>query len=108
LKGKIILINFPFTDLTSKKVRPALVLYEGEKDVMVVFISSKITKARPNDVLIKEQNSEFEQTGLKVESLIKIDKIATLSKRLIIGEIGEVGTKLKKEINDKIGKTLKL
>jgi mRNA interferase MazF len=83
-------------------------LYEGEKDVMVVFISSRIIKAKPNDVLIKEQNSEFKQTGLKVESLIKIDKIATLSKRLIIGEIGEVGTKLKKEINEKIGKTLKL
>ena len=83
-------------------------MYEGEKDVMVVFISSRITKARPNDVLIKEQSSEFEQTGLKVESVIKIDKIATLSKRLIIGEIGEVGIKLKKEVNDKIGKTLKL
>src|SRR4030042_1767230 len=83
-------------------------LDEREKDVMVVFISSRIMKARPNDVLIREQNAEFEQTGLKVESFIKIDKIATLSKRLIIGEIGEVGTKLKKGINDKIGKTLKL
>jgi mRNA interferase MazF len=65
-------------------------------------------KAGPNDVLIKELHSEFKQTGLKVESFIKVDKIATLSKRLIIGEIGQVGPKLKKEINEIIGKTIKL
>ncbi len=108
MKGKIVLITFPFTDLTSTKLRPALVLYEGEKDVMVVFISSRIAKAKPNDVLIKKEHSEFKQTGLKVESFVRVDKIATLSKRLIIGELGKVGPKLKKEINDKIEKTLKL
>jgi mRNA interferase MazF len=108
LKGKIVLIPFPFTDLTSTKLRPALVLYEGERDVIVVFISSRIGKAKPNDVLIKEENSEFRQTGLKGESFVRVDKIATLSKRLIIGELGVVGPKLKNEINAKIQKILKL
>lgn len=102
------LITFPFTDLTSKKLRPALVLYENETDVVVVFISSRIAKAKPNDVLIKDTHSEFKETGLKVESFIKIDKIATLSRKLIIGELGQVGPKLKKEINGKIEKILKL
>ena len=108
MKGKIVLIPFPFTDLTSTKLRPALVLYDCEKDVVVAFISSRISKAKSTDVLIKEQHPEFKQTGLKVESIIKLDKIATLSKGLILGEIGEAGPKLKKEINDKISKTLKL
>jgi len=105
LKGKIVLIPFPFTDLTSTKLRPALVLYEGEKDVVVAFISSRITKTRPIDILINENHSEFKQTGLKLASSVKLDKIATLSKELILGEIGEVGPKLKKEINEKISKT---
>jgi mRNA interferase MazF len=108
LKGKIVLIPFPFTDLTSTKLRPALVLYEGEKDVVAAFISSKTGKAKPTDVLIGEQHPEFSQTGLKVESIIKLDKIATLSKELIVGEIGEAGPKLKKELNDKISKIFKL
>lgn len=105
MKGKIVLISFPFTDLTSTKLRPALVLYEGEKDVVVAFISSRITKARPIDISINENHSEFKQTGLKLASTVKLDKIATISKELILGEIGEVGPKLKKEINDKISET---
>ena len=108
MKGKIVLIHFPFTDLTSTKLRPALVLYEGEKDVVVAFISSRIAKAKPTDVVIDKNHSEFKQTGLKLESSLKLDKIATLSKELILGEIGEVGPKLKKEINYKISKTFKL
>jgi mRNA interferase MazF len=58
--------------------------------------------------LINRNHPEFTQTGLKLESSLKLDKIATLSKELIIGEIGEVGPNLKKEINDKISKTFKL
>ena len=42
MKGKIVLVPFPFTDLTAAKLRPALVIYGGEKDIIVAFISSKI------------------------------------------------------------------
>jgi len=108
LKGKIVLIPFPFTDLTSTKLRPALVLYEGEKDVVVAFISSRITKTRYADVIIDESHPEFKKTGLKLSSTVKLDKIATISKELMLGEIGEIGPKLKKEINGKISKTFLL
>ena len=108
MKGKIVLIPFPFTDLTSTKLRPALVLYEGEKDVVVAFISSRITKTRAVDIVIDKGNSEFRKTGLKLASTIKLDKLATISKELILGEIGEVGPKLRKEINGKISGILLL
>jgi len=42
MKAKIVLIHFPFTDLTNSKLRPALVLFESEHDVVVAFISSKV------------------------------------------------------------------
>jgi mRNA interferase MazF len=105
LKGKIILIPFPFTDLSSTKLRPALVLHEGDKDVVAAFISSRTENPKPTDLIIEKNHPEFKQTGLKLTSVLKIDKIATISKELIIGEIGEVGTRLKKEINRKIAET---
>ena len=106
MKGKIVLIPFPFTDLTSTKLRPALVLFEGQKDVVVTFISSRIPR-RPalTEIIINDTHPEFKLTGLKNSSVIRLDKVATISKDLILGEIGEIGDKLKKETNVKLSKT---
>lgn len=109
MKGKIVLVPFPFTDLTTSKLRPALVLFEGERDAVVAFISSRVPRKHGlADVIIDEVHPEFKLSGLKVSSVIKLDKVATLSKDLILGEIGEVSVKLKKEINNKISKVYML
>jgi len=109
MKGKIVLVPFPFTDLSATKLRPALVLHEGERDVIVAFISSRIPpKPSDTDVIITQDHPEFPLTGLKVDSVIKLDKVATLSKNLIIGEIGEIGPKLKDEINEKLRKVFQI
>ena len=105
MKGKIVLIPFPFTDLSATKLRPALVIHEGSKDVIVAFISSKVPpQPSDTDVVITKNHPEFPLTGLKVNSVIKLDKVATLSKSLIIGELGEIGPNIRDEVNRKIRK----
>ena len=107
LKGKIVLIYFPFTDLTGRKLQPALVLYDSGKDVVVAFISSRTEKYESEtDILISKSHPEFHLTGLKTDSVLKLSKIATLDKRLIAGEIGTIGEQLRREINQKIMKVL--
>jgi len=109
VKGKIVLIHFPFTDLTSSKLRPALVLMEAEKDCVVAFISSKMpAEPSPTEILISEDYEEFACTGLKRTSVIKLDKIATISKDLMLGEVGELGNALRKEVNKKLHETYQL
>ncbi|MDO8493121.1 MAG: type II toxin-antitoxin system PemK/MazF family toxin [bacterium] len=86
-KGAIVLIPFPFTDLSGQKVRPALVISNssGEDDCIVAFISSvKQKKAGSFDIVVPVS----EESGLKVDSVIKINKLATLQKKIIIGELG--------------------
>jgi mRNA interferase MazF len=69
LKGKIFLVPFPFTNLTAVKLRPALVLFEGERDVVVAFVSSRVPgELKPTDILIEETHPDFKITGLKTSS----------------------------------------
>ena len=109
MKGKIVLIPFPFTDLTDSKVRPALVLYDGPKDVVVLFISSRIPLVpSETDVVLKEGQPGFAESGLKLSSVIKLNKIATLLKELVVGELGFLEEPKKKEVNTKLSLILKL
>lgn len=56
------------------------------------------------DVVVEESHSEFVLTGLKVSSVIRLDKIATILKDLVVGEIGELGSELKREVNLRLRK----
>lgn len=95
--GAIVLVPFPFTDLTSTKVRPALVIsktHKEDKDVVVAFITSKMKpgKSTMASFEIKTEMPSFPQTGLKVNSYVHFNKIATLHKKLILGELGNFST----------------
>ena len=103
MKGSVVLIPFPFTDLTATKLRPAVVLYENEQDVVVAFISSKIpaTLTRADLPVTREQQG-FARTGLKTDSVIRLDKIATVIKTLIAGGIGELTPELRSQVNTRM------
>ena len=88
-RGDIILVPFPFTDLSSAKVRPALVLSQKRDkslDIIVCFISSQLETANEHSVRIEPKASN----GLKVSSLVRFDKIATLDRRIALGVLGRV------------------
>ena len=94
--GHIVLVPFPFTDLSGEKVRPALVLgvQNGGDDVTVCFLSSHVPdKIHKFEVLVDEKEKDFKKTGLKSNSIIKVTKIATLDKAVVLGQIGELDVK---------------
>lgn len=90
----IVLIPFSFTDLSSAKLRPALVVANpyGE-NIIVVFISSqKSNKSTDVQIVATKQN------GLKKDSVIKCAKIATLDQGMFVGKLGELDTKYQKTV----------
>ena len=85
-KGDIILISFPFTDLTGSKLRPAVVLASNELDVTVAFITTQLKWREEFDVLLSPNLTN----GLKMDSMIRLSKIATLDVELVEGKLGNV------------------
>jgi mRNA interferase MazF len=59
MKGKIVLVRFPFTDLTAAKLRPALVIHANLDDIVAAFISSRV----PPRISLTELNSPTGSSG---------------------------------------------
>ena len=103
-KGEIILIPFPFTNLTDTKIRPCLVLIEAEFDVTVSFITTQTGWSDKASLAMKPSAAN----GLKKESLIRLNKLATIDKELIIGKIGALSKDELTSVNQKLKEVLHL
>jgi mRNA interferase MazF len=106
VKHKIVLVPFPFDDLSGLKVRPAVCLTDSIGDfnhIIIAFISSKIpVEILPSDLIIRKEDGEFDQTGLLKDSLIRLPKMVTLPMTLIKREIGVLGKGQIRKMNVKI------
>ncbi len=103
-KGDIILITFPFTDLSGSKLRPAVILVDATEDVTAAFVTTQLKWQEPTDVLL----TPTVNNGLKLPSLIRTSKIATLDKALIKGRIGNLTLAELKDLDEKLKNMLKL
>jgi len=88
--GDIVLIPFPFAELTQVKARPAVVISEtADKyhDLIVTAISSVIpTEISKNEFIVLPTL----ENGLRVKSLIKADRIVTTKKEQMIAHLGKL------------------
>jgi len=82
-KRDIVLISFPFTNLTSYKIRPALVWDVVMDDVVMFPITSSLEKNGNGFLHI----SPTKNNGLKKESTLKYNTPYTIEKTLVLGSI---------------------
>lgn len=105
-KGKIVLIPFPFDDLSSSKVRPAVCLTDPvgiHHHIVLAFITSTIlSNPLPSDVFLDRGDPDFPATGLRVSSTIKIHRLITVSAGIILRELGALTPNFQAEINEKL------
>lgn len=98
----IILIPIPFTDLTSQKKRPAVIISndsynETHEDIVVVALTSNV---EPRDFTIILTGNDLEEGTLKVTSMIRADKIYTLNKSIVLKTFGKVKPDILSKIKD--------
>lgn len=110
----IVLVPFPFTDLSGKKKRPVLVVSSDEfnrlsEDVIVVQITSRLESG------FKEYNVKIDNDDLEIlygkplrESIVKPYVIFSLCKRLIIKKIGKLSKGKFQEVLEKLGEIISI
>lgn len=106
IKNSIVLVPFPFDDFSTVKVRPALCLTSeigSYKHIIIAFISSKIPENHlDSDVPIKRNSNQWKDTGLSVDSVVRLHKIVTIPKTLVKRKLGVINQELQKVVSRKI------
>lgn len=100
VKGDVVVIPFPFSDLTQAKRRPALVVsvLEGD-DLILSQITSQFIK---DQCAISIENKDFEEGGLKQKSNIRPNRLFTADSHIILYRIGCIKREKLNAIIDKI------
>lgn len=96
-QGDIVLVPFPFTNLSNVKIRPALVLSNENlqgQDLIICAISSQ--KGVADDITLT--NMDLVEGNLPLTSFVKPSKIITLKKTLIKQRVAKISTPKKKEV----------
>ena len=88
VKGDIVIIPFPFTDLSDSKKRPAFVVADLNGDDIIVC---QITSKNKSDTLaLPVSAQDFISGGLPVDSFIRPNKIFTADKNIILSVAGHL------------------
>jgi|SRR5581483_2720686 mRNA interferase MazF len=92
--GQVVVFRFPQTDLVRGKLRPALILGKlpgQHDDWLVCMISTQLTQQVEGfDEIIREGDVDFERSGLKAASVIRLGRLAVVDGKMLIGATGEI------------------
>jgi len=108
-RGDVVLVPFPFTDLTTQKQRPGLVISsksfnDSSADAILLAITSQVPKdLQRNDYPLGQD--EQEKGGLPKPSVVKAAKVVTLSQGLIRKTLGRLP---EETVNQIVGKLVSI
>lgn len=105
MKGDVVVIPFPFSDLSASKKRPALVVADVKGDD---FILCQITsQARTDSCSIMLSDKDLSKGSLNLTSLIRPNRLFTADKTLIERKIGSLKKNKINKVTEGIIKILK-
>ena len=101
---EIILLPYPFTDLKRSKVRPALIVsndfYNKRSYDCILVPLTTVLKKEPYSVIIGQEN--LKSGNLLKKSRIKVDKVFSVEKELILLKIGVIDEKTFRKVKTKL------
>jgi mRNA interferase MazF len=88
VKGDVVVVPFPFSDLTQAKRRPALIIAVLEGNDLLLC---QITSQRVRDsYAISLEDKDFEVGGLRQKSNIRPNRLFTADQRIVLYKAGHL------------------
>jgi len=101
-------VPFPFDDLSTAKVRPAVCLTNPvgpHRHVILAFITSCIpADLLETDIALDADQPDFVTTGLRMTSTLRLHRLMTVSTSLIVRELGELPQAIQTQVDEKLRK----
>lgn len=105
-RGKVVLVPFPFDDLTTQKARRAVCLTEpltSHRHIVLAFVTSREPDdPLDTDIVLDPQDPGFAQTGLQVRSTIRTHRLLTVASSTIRRELGSLTPGLQARVADSV------
>ena len=108
-RGDVVLIPFPFTDLTATKTRPAVVVssatyHNVRSELLLAYVSSQTAKAiAPIDYML----NDWQAAGLLKPSFVR-PKIAAIEPKLVVHQVGQLSSQDLDEIDRRLRRAMDL
>jgi mRNA interferase MazF len=101
-RGDVVIIDFPYSDLTGSKVCPSLVvqsdLLNAIRDDAILAIITSMSSGRPGtEILIEIANEPG--SGLRFDSYLHCDTLVTLDQSLIVDVIDSLSARTMIKVN---------
>jgi len=104
--GQIVLVPFPFTDLSGAKLRLVLMLRQASvqfDDWLVCMVSSQLRQIDAQiDEMLSPSDADFAATGLKVPSVLRLSRLAVLASSLLVGSLRSISHERLQRIRQKL------
>lgn len=105
-KGKVVLVPFPFDDLSAAKVRPAICLTDPvgtHSHVVLAFVTSRVpADLLDSDLLLEPTQPDFAQTGLRAPSTLRLHRLMTVTIDMIQRELGTLSPSMQGEVAERL------
>ncbi len=112
MSGKVVLVPFPFDDLSGTKLRPAVCLTDPigiHRHVILAFITSNTAAAtETSDLRLGISHPDFARTGLKVDSALRLHRLMTVNTTLIQRVLGELSPNLQTLVESRLKQLFKI
>lgn len=109
-QGVVILVPFPFSDLSAAKQRPAMIVsidaHNSSSDDVVIYGITSNLKNEPYVVSLEQK--DMAQGDIHFKSKIKVDKLFTVNKSIIKRRLGQVKEAILVDVRKELGKLVGL